>query len=99
MVTKGPSESASEFPEGTIMLGNDKQDWVVKKISGEQQRWVPYNSTTLFGYKSLTVDYLAKHIGSTITVYEREYKDMWPKTFSKESTAYIHKFTPTGNAF
>jgi hypothetical protein len=95
---KGPSDSASEFPEGTISLGNDKQNWVIKKVPGGSQRWVPYTTTELFGYKPLTVDYLAKHIGKTITVYEREYKDTWPKSFSKESTAYIHKFTPTGNA-
>jgi len=95
---KGPTESASDFPEGTIKQGNDKQSWVIKKVSGGSQRWVPYSSTELFGYKPLTVDYLAKHIGKPITVYEREYKDTWPKTFSKESTAYIHKFTPTGNA-
>ena len=97
-VRKGPSESASYFPEGTIRLGNDKQNWVVKKVSGGVKRWVPYNTTELFGYKPLTVDYLAKHIGKTITVYEREYKDTWPKNFSKTSNPYIHKFTPTGNA-
>jgi len=97
-VRKGPSESASDFPEGTIRIGNDKQSWVIKKVSGGSQRWVPYTTTELFGYKPLTVDYLAKHIGKTITIYEREYKDTWPKSFSKESTAYIHKFTPTGNA-
>lgn len=100
-VRKGPSDSASDFPEGTIRKGNDGQNWVVKKISTGSQRWVPYNSCELFGYKALTVDYLAKHINKKITVYEREYQDMWPKSFSKESTgstAYIHKFTPTGNA-
>lgn len=95
---KSPSESASYFSEGTIRLGNDKQNWVVKKVSGGVKRWVPYNTTELFGYKPLTVDYLAKHIGKTITVYEREYKDTWPKNFSKASNPYIHKFTPTGNA-
>lgn len=94
---KGPTESASDFPEGTIKQGNDKQSWVIKKVTGGSQRWMPYNSTELFGYKPLTVDYLAKHIGRTITVYEREYKDIWPKNFSK-GTSYIHKFTPTGNA-
>jgi hypothetical protein len=28
---KGPTESASDFPEGTIKRGNDKQNWVVMK--------------------------------------------------------------------
>jgi len=96
-VRKGPSDSASDFPEGTIRKGNDGQNWVVKKISTGLQRWVPYNSCELFGYKALTVDYLAEHINKKITVYEREYKDTWPKSFSKEDTAYVHKFTPTGN--
>jgi len=94
---KGPSESASEFPEGTIKQGNDKQSWVIKKVSGGSQRWVPYSTTELFGYRPLTVDYLAKHIGKSITVYERGYDDTWPKNFSKR-TSHIHKFTPTGNA-
>ena len=97
-VRKGPTESALDFPEGTIKQGNDKQSWVVKKVSGGSQRWVSMSSVELFGYKRLTVDYLAKHIDKTITVYEREYKDTWPKTFSREPSAYIHKFTPTGNA-
>ena len=97
-VRKGPSESASDFPEGTIKRGNDKRSWVIKKVSAGSQRWVPYNTTELFGYKPLTVDYLAKHIGKTITVYERQYNDTWPKNFSKASNPYIHKFTPTGNA-
>jgi hypothetical protein len=97
-IRKGPSESASEFPEGTIRVGNDKLGWVIKKVYGDVKRWVSVSSVELFGYKTLTVDYLAKHINKTITVYEREYKDTWPKSFSKESTAYIHKFTPTGNA-
>jgi hypothetical protein len=96
-VRKGPSESASDFPEGTIKQGNDKESWVIKKVSNGSQRWMPYNSTELFGYKPLTVDYLAKHIGRTITVYERGYEDTWPKNFPK-GTSSIHKFTPTGNA-
>jgi hypothetical protein len=94
---KGPTESASDFPEGTIKQGNDKQSWVIKKVSGGSQRWVPYSNTELFGYKPLTVDYLGKHIGKPITVYERGYDDTWPKNFSKR-TSHIHKFTPTGNA-
>ena len=27
---KSPSDSATDFPEGTIKLGNNKQQWVVK---------------------------------------------------------------------
>lgn len=85
---KGPSESAANFPEGTIKRGNDKQSWVIKKVTGGSQRWMPYSSAELFGYKPLTVDYLAKHIGSTITVYEREYMDTWPKKSSDFDVKY-----------
>lgn len=92
---KGPSESATDFPEGTIKIGNNKEKWVVKKI-GVSQRWVPYESVELFGYKALTVDYLAKHIGKTIKIYEREYSDMWPP--KSKSKLYISTFTPNGNA-
>jgi hypothetical protein len=93
---KSPSESATDFPEGTIKEGNDKQKWVVKKVSGNSQRWVPYQSVELFGYKALTVDYLAKHIGKPVKFYEREYSDMWP---SKSKTKlFPSTIIPNGNA-
>ena len=38
---KGPSESATDFPVGTIKLGNNKKKWIVKKVLGGSQRWVP----------------------------------------------------------
>lgn len=93
---KSPSESATDFPEGTIKLGNNKQKWVVKKVSGGSQRWIPYESVELFGYKALTVDYLAKHIGKPVKIYEREYSDLWPT--KSNSKFYASTFTPNGNA-
>jgi hypothetical protein len=93
---KSPSESATDFPEGTIKLGNNKQKWVVKKVSGGSQRWIPYESVELFGYKALTVDYLAKHIGKPVKFYEREYSDMWPP--KSNSKLYPSTITPNGNA-
>lgn len=93
---KSPSESATDFPEGTIKVGNNKQKWVVKKVSGGSQRWIPYESVELFGYKALTVDYLAKHIGKPVKIYEREYSDLWPT--KSNSKLYVSTFTPNGNA-
>ena len=93
---KSPSESATDFPEGTIKVGNNKQKWVVKKVSGGSQRWIPYESVELFGYKALTVDYLAKHIGKPVKIYEREYSDLLPT--KSNSKLYASTFTPNGNA-
>jgi len=92
---KSPTASATDFPEGTIQEGNDKHSWVVKKI-GSSQRWVPSETAELFGYKRLTVDDLAKHIGKPLTIYEREYCDVWPpKGLCKLQSAV---FTSTGDA-
>jgi hypothetical protein len=93
---KSPSESATDFPEGTIKVGNNKEKWVVKKVSGGSQRWIPYESVELFGYKALTVDYLAKHIGKPVKIYEREYSDLWPT--KSNSKLFASTFTPNGNA-
>ena len=93
---KSPSESATDFPEGTIKVGNNKQKWVVKKVSGGSQRWIPYESVELLGYKALTGDYLAKHIGKPVKIYEREYSDLWPT--KSNSKLYASTFTPNGNA-
>lgn len=94
-IRKSPSESATNFSERTIKFGNDKQKWVVKKLENGTHRWIPYINAELSGYKLLTVDYIAKHIGKTITIYEREYNDMWP---SKSTKMYSATFTPTGDA-
>jgi hypothetical protein len=37
---KSPSESATDFPVGTIKVGNNKKKWIVKKVSNGSQRWV-----------------------------------------------------------
>ena len=87
---KSPTESATTFPEGTIKQGNDKKMWVVKG-----RRWMPYQFTELFGYKPLTVDYLEKHIGKPIVIYERDYESMWPTRATKMNVA---TFTASGDA-
>lgn len=99
---KGPSDSATAFPEGTIQLGNDGHMWVTKKSSSGSPRWIPTTSAELNGFKRLTVDYAAKHIGKPITLYCSEYKDMWPKkndwVKTPDSTYYTMKFIPNGDA-
>jgi hypothetical protein len=99
---KGPSESATAFPEGTIKRGNDTHDWLVKKGATGISRWVPINSASLNGFSRLTVDYAAKHLGKPITIYCSEYKDAWPKkndwVKKPDSTYIIMNFTPSGDA-
>ena len=99
---KGPSESATAFPEGTIKRGNDNHDWVIKKGSNGISRWVPVNSATLNGFTRFTVDYAAKHVGKPVTIYTSEYKDTWPKksdwTKKPDSTYIVMKFVPSGDA-
>lgn len=92
---KSPSESATTFPEGSIGEGNDKQKWVVKKV-GKSQRWVPYESAELFGYRALTVSYLAKFIGKPLKVYEREYTTLWPGKSKTKLDSFT--FIPSGDA-
>jgi len=96
-IRKAPIESATSLPEGTI-----KKSWVIKRASNGVPRWIPVVSAELNGFRRLTVDYTAKHIGRPITLYIREYKDTWPtKTaWSNSDTTHITaKFIPNGNAF
>ena len=93
---KSPSNSATEFEEGTIKWGNNNKRWVIKKTDKGVHRWVPFYSTTLFGYSPLTVKYIAAHIGKPITVYERASMETWPKKSSDFDVKYI--FTPSGDA-
>lgn len=94
---KAPIESATSFPEGTV-----KSSWVVKRASNGVPRWVPVVSAELNGFRRLTVDYCAKHIGKPITLYVREYNEMWPAknawTKPENETYYKATFTPNGDA-
>lgn len=38
---KSPNQKASETRVGTVMKGNDKNFWIVKKVTGSK-RWFPY---------------------------------------------------------
>jgi len=96
-VRKAPIESATSLPEGTIKSG-----WVIKKAANGVPRWMPNTSVELNGFKLFSVDHAKKYIGKPITLYSREFKDMWPKqnAWSKptDSTHMKYKFVPSGDA-
>ena len=96
-VRKAPIESATSLPEGTI-----KGKWVIKKVTGGSQRWMPVTSTELNGFRLFTTDYAAKHIGKPIILYTREYKEVWPSktAWSKPTDSTYTKltFVPNGDA-
>lgn len=93
-VRKGPTNSAFEGVEGTIKVGGNKELWVIKKI-GKSQRWVPYSSCELNGFKPLTISLLKTHIGKPMQVYERQILDTWPSNLKDFDVKYT--FTATGN--
>ncbi len=100
-IRKSPDISATECIVGTIMVGNDKNKWVVDKTSNGTHRWVPILNAEINNMKYLTIDYLKKNINKKIKLYNREYRKNWPKKsdWTKEpNTHYIIEFIPTGNA-
>ena len=94
---KAPEESATSLAEGTMKAG-----WVIKKASNGVPRWIHQESVELNGFKLLTVDYAAKHIGKPITLFCREFKEQWPSkndwSSKRDSTHYLVTFTPSGDA-
>jgi hypothetical protein len=96
-VRKAPIESATSLPEGTI-----KGNWVIKKVAGGSQRWMPTTSAELNGFRLFTTDYAAKHSGKPIILYTREYKEVWPSktAWSKPADSTYTKltFVPNGDA-
>lgn len=90
-----PSESATSLPEGAVRRGGDRQYWVVKKASNGTPRWVPRTECELNGWRLLTVDILAKHIGKEVEIFERGYMDTWP---SKNEPMQRLRFIPNGHA-
>lgn len=95
-IRKAPIESATSLPEGTI-----KQSWVIKRVSNGP-RWIPVVSAELNGFRRLTVDYVAKHVGRPITLYGREYKSTWPtksEWLNPDTSHFTAKFVPNGDAF
>lgn len=96
-VRKAPEESATSLPEGTM-----KGNWVIKKASNGVPRWMPNVSVEHNGFRMLTVDHAAKNIGKEMTLYVREYNEMWPKKNAwsnpSDSTYITAKFVPSGDA-
>jgi hypothetical protein len=90
-----PSESATSLPEGSIRRGGNGARWVIVNTSKGIPRWVPLESCELNGWRLLTVDYLAKNIGKTVEIFEREYMDTWPG--KNEKMGERLRFIPNGH--
>uniref|UniRef100_A0A6C0HN62 Uncharacterized protein n=1 Tax=viral metagenome TaxID=1070528 RepID=A0A6C0HN62_9ZZZZ len=90
-----PIESATSLPEGSIRRGGNNGKWVIKETTNGTGRWMPIENIKLNGWQLLTVDYLEKHIGKSIDIYDTEYSDKWP---TKSAKMYKWKFTPNGDA-
>jgi hypothetical protein len=93
--SKSPKAAATAYPEGSIEFGSDGDRWVVKETENGLKRWVPFYSTTLFGYKPLTAKILAAHINKPLKVYERQMRDVWPKSPTDFDVRYT--FTASGD--
>jgi hypothetical protein len=93
---KSPSKSATLQKEGTIMLGENLEYWVVKKNKNSIKKWIPYHSAEIFGYTPLTAKILKKNINKPIIVFERELRNYFPKKKSDFDVKY--SFTPSGDA-
>ncbi len=99
-IRKSPINSATEYKIGTIMIGNDKNRWVVDETSNGTHRWIPILNAEINKMKYLTIDYLKKNINKKIKLYCREYLNNWPKKNDwkiNPRTHYIIEFIPTGN--
>jgi len=96
-VTRKRNGKKASGPEGTIQSG-----WVIKNATNGVPRWVRQESVELNGFRLLTLDYVARHIGHPITLHCREFKDTWPSKTAwrpnRDATHYKLTFTPTGNA-
>lgn len=90
-----PVESATSLPEGSIRRGGDGNDWVVKKSSNGTPRWSPIESVELNGWKLLTTNYLAKHIGKPITYYRRQYSLDNPNNVISKFITFCNRFQNT----
>jgi hypothetical protein len=95
-IRPSPSDSATEYPQGTIRTGNDGQKWVIKSGLNGIPRWVPYYSAVINSFRALTIDYLSKNIGKELIIFEREFKSEWPR--QSDSNMYKLRWIPSGDA-
>ena len=91
-----PSDSATAYPHGTIKMGNDGNKWVIKIGENGIPRWIPYHSAVINGFRALTIDYLSKNIGKELIIFEREFKNEWPRPI--DSNMYRLRWIPSGDA-
>lgn len=47
---KAPNQSASDIKVGTIMTGQDDEQWIVRKLSNGTKRWVHYGAVIFVFY-------------------------------------------------
>lgn len=93
---KGPSESATSVPLGTIKIGNDKNFWITKKHL-QTQRWVKLSSSYLIhdnGGRPLLV-HLDKHTAKIYKCPKEPAQTKLIKTYHFKK-AFVPK--PTGKA-
>lgn len=95
IIRPSPSDGATSLPVGTIRKGGDDARWVITRTSKGVPRWTPTESCKLNGWRILNVDYLAKNIGKSVEIYERDYMDTWPANNEKMHDTL--KFIPNGH--
>ncbi len=79
------------------MRGNDDKPWVAVSAKNGVQRWTSYTSATLNGLRVLTLDYLRKHVGKPVVIYDRSARDIWPSGV-REKDMESYTFVPDGDA-
>lgn len=83
-----PEQEANLYDEGSIEFGKDSNErWVVKKTENGKE-WVPFYSTSLFGFRPLTAKILEKNINKPIRIYERQLQYSWPKSLDDFDVKY-----------
>jgi len=97
IIRPSPSNSATSLPEGTIRKGGDGARWVITRTSKGVPRWTPITSAEINGVRLLTVNHLAKNIGTPVVYYSRMYEETFP-TLADLSKMERSTFTPNGNS-
>ena len=83
-----PEQEANLYDEGSIEFGKDSNErWVVKKTENGKE-WIPFYSTSLFGFRPLTAKILEKNINKPIRIYERQLQYSWPKRLDDFDVKY-----------
>lgn len=83
-----PEQEANLYDEGSIEFGKDSNErWVVKNTENGKE-WVPFYSTSLFGFRPLTAKILEENINKPTRIYERQLQYSWPKSLDDFDVKY-----------